>query len=61
MQVSTQLTDFFKSPQILRALPVHDVIHIHLSIFLWDFYFDIYERHILPVRALTPAPKFAPN
>ena len=27
----------------------------------WDFYFDIYERHILPARALTPALKFAPK
>ena len=60
-QDSTQLTDFFKSPKILRALPVHDVIYIHWSTFLWDFYFDIYERHILPARALTPALKFAPN
>ena len=60
-QVSTQLTDFFKSPKILHALPMHDVIHIHWSTFLWDFYFDIYERNILPAHALTPALKFAPN
>ena len=40
---------------------MHDVIHIHWSTFLWDFYFDIYERHIIPARALTPALKFAPN
>ena len=59
-QNSTQLT-FSKSPKILRALPVHDVIHIHWSTFLRDFYFNIYERHILPTRALTPALKFAPN
>ena len=60
----TQLnSDFFKIPKILRAraLPVHDVIHIHWSTFLSDFYFDIYERHILPAGALTPALKFAPN
>ena len=53
----TQLTDFlqnFQNPP--RALPVHDVIHIPKSKFsIWDFYFDICERHILPARALTPA------
>ena len=30
-QDSTQQTDFFNSPKILRALLVHDVIHIPLS------------------------------
>ena len=60
-QDSTQLT-FSKSPKSsARALPVHAVIHIHWSTFLSDFYFDIYERHILPARVLTPALKFAPN
>ena len=59
----TQLTDFLKNPQNpLRALPVHDVIHIPKSQFsIWDFYFDICERHILPARALTSVLKFAPN
>ena len=53
----TQLTDFLQNPQNPpRALPVHDVIHIPNSQFyIWDFYFDISERHILPARALTPA------
>ena len=37
----------------MRALPVHDVIHIHRSIFLSDSYFDIYEQHILPARINT--------
>ena len=32
---------------------------VHLSI--WDFYFDICERHILPARTSTPARIFAPN
>ena len=41
---------------------MHDVIHIPKSQFsIWDFYFDICERYILPARALTPALKFAPN
>ena len=53
----TQLNWLFSNPppNPLHVLPVHDVIHIHWSTFLWDFYFDIYEGHILPVRALTPA------
>ena len=56
---NSQLTDFFQPPpNSPRTLPVHDVIHIPWS---WDFYFDTYERHILPARALTPALKFAPN
>ena len=59
---SSQLTDFLQNPQIPpRALLVHDVIHIHWSTFLWDFYFDICERHILPARASIPVLKFAPN
>ena len=59
----TQLTDFFQNPQNPpRALPVHDVIHIPKSQFsIWDLYFDIRERHILPACALTPALKFSPN
>ena len=58
----TQLKYFFKIPQILRALPVHDVIHIHWSTFLSGiFILDICERHILPARTLTPALKFSPN
>ena len=60
----TQLNSltFSKSPKSsARAFPVHDVIHIHWSTFLSDFYFDIYARHILPAHALTPALKFAPN
>ena len=59
----TQLTDFLLNPQNPpRARPVHGVIHIPKSQFpIWDFYFDICERHILPARALTPALKFAPN
>ena len=56
------LLTFSKSPKSSApALPVHDVIHIHWSTFLSGFYFDIYERHILPVPALTSALKFAPN
>ena len=47
--------------QISQNPPVHDVIRIHWSTFHWDFYFDIYERHILPARALKPALKFATN
>ena len=60
---SSQLTNFLQNHRNPpRALPVHDVIHIPKSHFsFWDFYFDIYERHILPARALTPALKFAPN
>ena len=56
-------TDFLQNPQNPpRALPVHDVIYIPKSQFsIWDFYFDICERHILPARVLTPALKFAPN
>ena len=55
-------TNFFQiSQNPLHALPVHDIIHIHWSTFLWDFYFDIYERHILPMHALTPTLKFAPS
>ena len=59
----TQLTDFFKSPQILRARfwcmtsftsPGH-------TFYIWDFYFDICERHIFPARASTRVLKFAPN
>ena len=59
----TQLTDFLQNPlNPPRALPVHDVIQIPKSQFsIRDFYFYICERHILPARALTPAPKFAPN
>ena len=61
----TQLTDFLQNPPPQnppRALPVHDVIYIPKSQFsIWDFYFDICERHILPARALTPVLKFAPN
>ena len=60
-QVSTALT-FLKYPKSSAcAIPVHDIIHIRWSTFLSDFYFDIYERHILPACALTPALKFAPN
>ena len=52
---------FQNPPHPQRALPVQDVIHINWSTFLSDFYFDIYERHILPTHALPPALKFAPN
>ena len=52
----------FQNPQNPpHALPVHDVIHINWSTFLSDFHLNIYERHILPARALKPALKFAPN
>ena len=56
-------TDFLQNPQNPRhAFPVHDVIHIPKSQFsVWNFYFDICERHILPVHALTLALKFARN
>ena len=58
----TQLIDFFQNPQNSSARASADVIHIPKSQFsIWDFYFDICERHILPARALTPALKFAPN
>ena len=59
----TQLTDFLQNPQNPpRALPMHDDIHIHWSTFLSRiFHFDNCERHILPVRELTPALKFASN
>ena len=54
---SSQLPDFFKSPQILRAR-----FRCMTSFrFPRDFYFDICERHILPARASTPVLKFAPN
>ena len=48
----TQVTDFLQNPQNPpHALPVHDVIHISGHILsLWDFYFDISERYILPAR-----------
>ena len=56
----TQLTDVFQNGP--RALSVHDVIQIPKSQFsIWDFNFDICERHMLPARALTPVLKFAPN
>ena len=65
---SKRKSTFFFGPARLQLkkltfskLPVHDVIHIHWSTFLSDFYLDIYERHILPVCALTSALKFAPN
>ena len=62
VQFSTQLTDFFEIHKLLRVRASgYDVIHIHWSTFHRDFDFDIYERHILPARALTPALKFAPN
>ena len=53
----TQLTDFSQIPQNPpRMLPVHDVIHILLVTFsIWDFYFDICERHILTARVSTSA------
>ena len=35
--------------------------HPQVIFSIWDFYFDICERHILPARASTPALKFAPN
>ena len=59
----TQLPDFLQNPlNPPRALPKHDVIHIPEAQFsIWDFYFDICDRHILPAHALTPALKFAPN
>ena len=59
----TQLNWLFQNPpkSSARALLVHDVIHIHWSTFLSDFYFDVYERHILSAHPLTPALKFAPN
>ena len=47
----TQLTDFsqISAHNPPCTLPVHNVIHIPLVIFsIWDFYFDICERHILP-------------
>ena len=52
----TQLTDFSQIPKILRArLRCLDVIYIPLvTSSIWDFYFDISEWHILPVRAWTP-------
>ena len=52
----TQLTDFSQiSQNPPHTLPVHDVIYIARSHFsIWDFYFDFYEWHILPVRAWTP-------
>ena len=56
-QVSTNWL-FQNPPNPPIALPVHDVIHIHS---LWDFYFDICERQILPAHASTPVLKFAPN
>ena len=46
---------FSNLPNSQRTLPVHDVIHIPWSHFLWDFYFDISEWHILPASAWTPA------
>ena len=56
------LLTFFKIPQILRdrfrcmtSFPSLVISSI------WDFYFDICERHIFPARASTPALKFAPN
>ena len=61
-QDSTHLTEFLQNPQNPpRALPVHDIIYIHWSTSLWDFYFDICERHILPARESTSVLKAAPN
>ena len=46
---------FFQIPQILSASG-HEVTHLPRSHFLsGNFYFDIYEWHILPTRAWTPA------
>ena len=58
----TQPTDYQNPQNPPRTLSVRDVIHIPRSQFsIWDFYFDISERHILPADALTPALKFAHN
>ena len=48
---SSQFNWLFQiSQNPLRALPVQDVIHIHWSTSLWNFYFDIYDWHILATR-----------
>ena len=55
-------TDFFQNPpNPPRALSVYDVITFLVTSSIWDFYFDICERHILPARVSTPALKFAFN
>ena len=47
---------FSNPPNPPRTLPVLDVIHIPLVTFsIRDFYFDIFEWHILPKRVWTPA------
>ena len=62
VQFSTELTDFFEIHKVLHARAScawrhsHPLVNISLG-----FLFDIYERHILPARALTHALKFAPN
>ena len=53
----TQLTDFSQISKILRArfrcmTSFTSPGHIFS---IWDFYFDIYEWHILPAHAWTPA------
>ena len=55
----TQLSDFFKILSARFGAWRHSHPLVNLSI--WDFYFDICERHILPARASTLVLKFAPN
>ena len=60
-QDSTQLT-FSKSPKSSpRTSGAWRHSHPLANLSIWDFYFDICERHILPARTLTPALKFAPT
>ena len=52
----SQLTAFIQNPQ--ESQPIgsgHDVIHTPESFSIWSFYCDIYNCHILPARAWTPA------
>ena len=59
----TQLNWLFSksSKSSARAFGAWHHSHLLVKPSLWDFYFDICERHILPACALTPALKFAPN
>ena len=49
-------TDFFKCPKsYAHASGAWRHLHPPIPFFIWDFYFDISEWHILPARAWTPA------
>ena len=58
----SQLTAFFqKSPKILSpSLPGMTSFTSPVSFSFWGFYYDIYDCHILPARAWTPALNVCP-